>query len=145
PVGDGILDLLRERAILEHHAVSVDDAPVELRQAGGEPAAQALELHRRLGDRAPEPLALLLGVVGPALLHEREADRRLEEMHAAMPEPGHGRQPPQPRVAAATRAWLRPLGRLLVGLEPLDRRDHSPAVLATLLLLGLEVLEQAGL
>ena len=115
PVGDGLLHLLREAPILEHHAVGVDDAPVELRQAGGEPAAQALELHSRLGDGAPEALALGLEVIAPALLHEREADRGLEEMHAAMPEPGHGRQPPQPRVGAAASSRLGPLGGLLVG------------------------------
>src|SRR5439155_26116081 len=99
----------------------------------------------RLGDGAPDALALGLEVIGPALLDEREADRGLEEMHAAMPEPGHGRQAPQPRVGAAASSRLGPLGGLLVGLQPLDRRDHAPAVLATLLLLALEALEQAGL
>src|SRR5207247_161542 len=43
------------------------------------------------------------------------------------------------------RARLGALCRLLVGLQALDRRDHAAAVLATLLLLRLEVLEEPRL
>src|SRR5207302_3525862 len=144
-VGDRLLDLLREAPVLEHHAVRVDDAPVELRQPRGKPSAQALELDGRLGNRAPEPLAFGLAIVGPPFFDQREADRRLEEVHAAVSEAGHGRQSREPRLAAPPRARLGALCRLLVGLQALDRRDHAAAVLATLLLLRLEVLEQPRL
>src|SRR5581483_674347 len=71
---------------------------------------------------------------------------RLEQVRPAPSEPGCGRQAVQARGApAAADRLLGPLRRRLVRLQPFDRGDHAPTVLAAFLLLALQVLEQTGL
>src|SRR6185503_4199056 len=87
---------------------------------------------------------LVVDVVGARILDEREAHGRLEEMRLSPPEAGRGREPGQPAAGLATCArlwWV----LLLVRLEALDRRDHAAAILAPLLLLGLQVLGETRL
>src|SRR6058998_1970885 len=60
-------------------------------------------------------------------------------------EAGSGGKAVQPGPPRALPAALRTPGRLLVGLQTLDRRDHPAPVVPALLLLAPQVLEQSRL
>ena len=145
PMVDGRLDLADEALVLEHQPVRLDDGGVEFGEPGGEPLLQPPELGRRLRERAPEPPALLGGILGPGLIDQGEADRRLQQVGLAPSEAGRRREPVQPGPGPPPRRPGRSRTRLLVRLQPLDRGDHPPPVLAALLLLGLQVLQEPRL
>src|SRR5262249_44229078 len=91
--------------------------------------------------------AFALGVVGDPLFHARKAHRGLQEVRAAGAEARGCREAVEavlPR-SAGTHRTRRGVRRLLVGLQPLDGVDHAAAVVATLLLAVLDLLQQARL
>ncbi len=141
-VVDRGLELAREAGVLEHQAVRVDDAAVELGEPLREPLLQVLELGYGSLERALQAPLLLLGMVGARLVDQPEADRRLEEVRLAAAEAGCGGEPVEPRPAAPGRR-LGTVGGLLVGLQALDGRHHPAAELTPLVLLALQVLHQA--
>src|SRR5262249_41515124 len=93
-----------------------------------------------------EPDALGGDVLRAVLLHQLEADRRLEEVRAAMPEARRGRQAVQPALAPppARRCFAR-LDLVLELVQALQRRDSAPPVLPLLLLLAAQVLQETCL
>src|SRR5262249_44964757 len=98
------------------------------------------------GHGAMEPDALG-GDLLRAVLHDQlEADRRLEEVRAATPEAGRGRQAVQPALAAppARRRFAR-LDLILELVQALQRRDGAAPVLPLLLLLAAQVLQEPRL
>src|SRR3989442_1293476 len=124
-VVDRGLELAREAGVLEHQAVRVDDAAVELGEPLREPLLQVLELGYGFLERALQAPLLLLGMVGARLVDQPEADRRLEEVRLAAAEAGCGGGAREPRPAAPRRR-PRPGGGLLPGPQAPDGR-HPPA------------------
>src|SRR5262249_56269686 len=101
PALDVDLDLAAEAAVLEHHAVGVDDRAVELREPARQPDLQRLQLADRLRQRALEAHAFGGHVVRAALVDRGEADRRPPDVRAPAPESRRRRQAVQPALAGA--------------------------------------------
>ena len=139
------LDLFEKRRVLQHHAVHVEDRPVDFRQPGVNLFLQRVDFADGAFDRGAQMREFRRGVVGVPLLHGVEAHDRMDEMGAARADAGRPADARQPQPTRPARGLALLFAPAFVRAAVLQRGQHPGAIVLAFALLGLERFLNTGL